>query len=80
MMDERYDFIAIGPRGAYALHEDDGSPDATDFIHMVVDRGHRIERVPVAEAVERHLAYLAQDPGFAKLIAGREALSREKAE
>lgn len=67
-MSERYDYIAIGPQGVYAIHEDDGSADTTEFIHMAADRGHRVERVPVAEAVKRHLAYLRQDPNMAALI------------
>jgi hypothetical protein len=68
-MSERYDFIAISPRGVYALHEDDGpSLDTAEFIVRAEERGHRVERVPVAEAVERHLAYLRQNKGFAKLI------------
>lgn len=71
-MSERYDFIAIGPHGVYALHEAGGSArDAEAFIDRARSRGHRIERVPVAEAVERHLAYLRQDPRFAAMIDAR---------
>lgn len=67
-MSERYDFIAIGPHGVYALCEDGPDHVVTDFIVAVTDRGHRIECVPVAEAVERHLAYLRQDPTMSAMI------------
>lgn len=67
-MDDRFDYIAIGPHGVYALCEDSPDTVVTDFIVSVTNRGHRIERVPVAEAVERHLAYLRQDPKMAALI------------
>lgn len=62
-MDGRYDFIAIGPHGVYGLCEDiPGDPGgvAKEFIAKIEARGHRIERVTVAEAVERHKAYLGR--------------------
>lgn len=77
-MTDRYDFIAINSLGVYALCEDlpgDPGKAAAAFIARAHNLGHRVERVPVAEACERHLAYLAQDPGFAKLIASRAALT-----
>lgn len=73
-MDDRYDFIAINARGVYGLCEDlPGDPEgvAADFIARAHNLGHRVERVPVAEACERHLAYL-------KL--GRAALSAVEGE
>lgn len=60
-MSERYDFIAINARGVYGLCEDiPGDPGrvAADFIARAHNLGHRVERVPVAESVDRHLAYL----------------------
>lgn len=68
--DDRFDYIAIGPHGVYALCEDTPDGVVTDFIVAVTERGHRVERVPVAEAVDRHLAYLRQDPKMAALIDG----------
>lgn len=61
-MTERWDYIAVGPHGVYGLCEDiPGDPGriARDFVQRVEARGHRVERVPVAEAVDRHKAYLA---------------------
>lgn len=61
-MSERWDYIAVGPHGVYGLCEDTpGDPGkvARDFVRRVEARGHRVERVPVAEAVERHKAFLA---------------------
>jgi hypothetical protein len=70
-MDDRYDYIAIGPYGVYALCEDlPGDPGwaAANFVARAHNLGHRVERVPVAEACERHLAYLRQDPRMAAII------------
>lgn len=71
-MTERYDYIAINDRGVYALCQDDPrDPETTtDFIDTAEMRGHRVERVLVAEAVERHRAYIAELPAFAGLISG----------
>ncbi|MGU3387214.1 hypothetical protein ACLBYG_22080 [Methylobacterium sp. D53M] len=57
----RFDFIAIGPHGVYALCEDlpEDPRTSVKFIARIRVRGHRVERVPVAEAVERHRAFLA---------------------
>ncbi len=60
MIAARYDFVAVGPHGVYAVTEDvPGSPEVTRFIAHAQRRGYRVERVPVAEAVERHKAFLA---------------------
>lgn len=60
-MADRFDFIAIGPHGVYALCEDlpHDPRFGAEFAARIRVRGHRVERVPVAEAVERHRAFLA---------------------
>jgi hypothetical protein len=78
-MDSRHDFIAIGPHGVYALCSDESDSDLVqEFIDKARKRGHCIERVPVAEAVERHFAFLRQDPCMAALIAARGLASAEE--
>ena len=71
---DRFDFIAIGPHGVYALCEDlpHDPRFGAAFARRIKARGHRVERVPVAEAVERHRAFFAlagQSPTFLALFA-----------
>ena len=68
MSEAPHDWIAINDRGVYACMWDDGGNDIPDWIEAVKARGHRVERVPVEEAVRRHRAYLATLPEFAGLI------------
>jgi uncharacterized protein YciU (UPF0263 family) len=70
-MTERFDFIAIGPYGVYALCEDIlGCDDGRLFCNQVKARGHRVERVTVAEACRRHLEFLNQNKVFAEVFKG----------
>lgn len=68
MADDRHDYIAISDHGVFALHEDDGSADCADWIAGMQRAGWGVERVPVEEAVGRHLAYLRARPEFAGLL------------
>ncbi|GJD55201.1 hypothetical protein [Methylobacterium dankookense] len=75
-MRERYDFAAINERGVYALHSDDGSADGLAFVRKARARGHWVERLPVEEACERHIAYLqATWPAFAEVFARKAEAS-----
>lgn len=54
-----FDYVAVCPHGVYAICADvAGDKYVRRFIDQALRRGHSIERVPVAEAVERHKAYL----------------------
>lgn len=67
MTEDPHDWIAINDRGVYACMWDDGGNDIPGWIEAVKARGHRVERVPVGEAVRRHRAYLATLPELAGL-------------
>lgn len=56
----RHDWIAVGPRGVYALLDADlASPaDVFDFREQASRRGHDTELVTVDEAVRRHREFL----------------------
>lgn len=68
-MDDRRDYIAIGPRGVYAICSTEaGAKTVREFIDEVLEHGDQVQIVPTAEACDRHLAYLRQDPKMAALI------------
>jgi hypothetical protein len=63
------DYIAIGKRGVYAICSTEvDAESAREFIDTALNHGDSIQIVPTAEAVERHLAYLRQDPNMSAMI------------
>ena len=60
-MAERYDWIAIGPYGVYALMDAECSAEEfAEFRDEALSKGHRVDIVPVREACDRHLAFLSR--------------------
>ncbi len=79
-MTERYDFVAFNDRGAYAICEDDGSAEAQRFVLNARYNGDVVERLPVAEACQKHHAYLeATWPAYAEMVARYRSQSKPTA-
>ncbi len=60
MMKPTHDYIAVGPHGVYAITYDLGDADTRKFVRETIKRGHKVERVLLAEAVARHKEFLAK--------------------